>query len=98
ADRIETAAAQVLDETFQALEGTQLGALLDAAAVGDHHRQGHAAVLGAPPARNPVAAPLLLGGAVGQEGNQGLARQRHVRVLQLGEAQVAALGNAAGGV
>src|SRR5690606_33305196 len=30
ADRIETAAAQVLDETFQALEGTQLGALLDA--------------------------------------------------------------------
>ncbi|MNQ47811.1 hypothetical protein D3C85_616680 [compost metagenome] len=98
ADRIETAVAQMLDEALQPREGAQLGALLDAPAVGDHHRQRHPAILGAPPARHPVAAALLLGRAVGEEGHQGLAGQRLVGILQLGKAEIAALGDAAGGM
>ncbi len=96
ADRVEAATAQVQLEALQALVGTQLGALLDAPAIGDHHRQRRPAVLGPPPARDPVAAALFLGGAIGEERHQGLAGQWHVRVLQFGEAQVAAFGDTAG--
>ncbi len=88
----------MLAETFQPFVSAQLGALLDTSAVGDHDRQGQAAILGTPPARNPVAATLLLGRAVGQECHQRLARQRNVSILQFGEAQVAAFGNATGGM
>ena len=92
ADRIEAAAAQMQLEALQPLMGAQFGALLDAPAIGDHHRQRR------PPARNPVAAALFLGGTIGEERHQGLAGQRHVRILQFGEAEVAALGDTAGGM
>ena len=70
--------------------------MLDAATIEDHDRRHMAAVLGAPPAGRPVAAPLLLESAVAQEGHQPLARQRDVDVLQLGEPEIAALGDATG--
>ncbi|MCY1403081.1 hypothetical protein D9M71_182480 [compost metagenome] len=96
--RIDSAAAQMLLEAFQSFMGAQFGALFDAPAVGDHHRQRHATVFRTPPARNPVAAALFFGGAVGEKCHQGFSRQRHVCVLQLGEAQVAALGDPPGGM
>src|SRR5690606_27494470 len=57
-----------------------------------------AAVFGAPPARGPVLAALLLERAVAEEGDQALARERHVHVLQPGEAEVAAFADRAGRV
>ena len=78
--------------------GTQLGALLDTPAIGNHHRQGHATVLGAPPARHPVTAALLFGRTIGKKRHQGLARQRQVGILQLGKTEVTTLGNSARGM
>ena len=95
--RIEAAGAQMAGEGVQALLGTQLGALFDPSAIGDHDRQSGAAVLGTPPAGDPVTAALFLGGAIGEKRHQCLAGQRHVGVLQFGEAQIAALDYAAGG-
>ena len=96
--RGEAVVAQVLGQPGRTALLHDLGALLDAPTVEDHHRNGQAAVLGAPPARRPVGAALLLERAVAEEGHQALARQRRVHVLQPGEAEVAALGNRAGGV
>jgi len=90
--------AQVLAEILQALLGPQRRSLLDSPAVGDHHWQRHTAILGPPPAWNPVAAALFFGRTIGQERHQRLAGQRHVGILKLGEAQITAFGNPTGGM
>ncbi len=97
-DRIEAVQAQM---AHQPADPTLLGhrrTLVDAPAVLDHDRDDEARVLGPPPARGPVPAPLLLEGAVGQEHHQALSRQWHVHPLQLREPQIAALGQSPGRV
>ena len=96
--RVEAVVAHVFGQPLRTPFLHDLGTLLDAAAVEDHHRYSEAAVLRAPPTRRPVRATLLLEGAVTEEGDQRFARQRHVDVLQFGKAEVAAFGHGTGGV
>ena len=72
--------------------------MIDAAAVGNHHRGHQATVLSSPPAACPVAAPLLLKCPITEKRDQTLPRQRHVGVLQFSEAQISALDQPAGSV
>src|SRR5690606_35829741 len=96
--RIKAPVLQVLFKPFQALAGTQLGSLFDAPAIGNHHRQDKAAVLGTPPSGYPVTAALLFSGAIGEKGYQGFTGQRHMGVLQFRKPEIAAFDNASGGV
>jgi hypothetical protein len=95
-DRFEAVQAQVLPEPVRAARLTHRRALIDAAAVGDHDRCDQSTILCAPPARRPVRTALFLEGAIAEKSHQALARQRHVYILQTGEAEVTALHDAAG--
>ena len=97
-DGFETVELQMFAEPVHAARLGHGGALVDAAAIGDHDRHHQPGVLAPPPARRPVAAALLLEGAVTEKAHQLLARQRHVHILQAGEAQIAAFADAAGGM
>ena len=97
-ERIETVQAQVpVEPAFAALLG-DLATLLDAPTVEDDDRADKSTVFGAPPAWRPVAAALLLEGAIAEERDQALAHEWRMNVLQLGEAEVAAFQHATGGV
>tara|TARA_R110000823_G_scaffold28365_2_gene82613 strand:+ start:308 stop:607 length:300 start_codon:yes stop_codon:yes gene_type:complete len=85
-------------EPFDAALLEQGGALLDAPAIGNHHRCHQAAVFCPPPAWRPVAAALFLEGTVAEKGHQPFAGQGHVHVFQLGKAEIASLVETAGGV
>ena len=97
-ERVEPVQPEMLGEPRGAALLRHGGPLVDAAPVLDHVGRDQPTILRAPPAGRPVAPPLLLEGAVGQERHQALARQRHVHVLQLGESEIASLGEAARGV
>ncbi len=97
-DRVKAVERQMLAQPVDTANLRHGRALVDTPAVGDHDRHHQPAVFTAPPARRPVAAALLLEGAVAEEGHQFLPRQRHVYVLQAGKAEVAAFADAAAGV
>ena len=63
-DRVEAVEGQVAGKPATASGLAEAGALIDAAAVGNHHRQQIAAVPVSPPAWCPVTATLLFEGAV----------------------------------
>src|SRR4030043_2041688 len=71
--------------------------LVNAAAILYHDRSHKAAVLGTPPAGNPVASSLFFKGAVAQEGDQPFSGQRHMNVLELCKPKVSTLAQASRG-
>ena len=95
---IEPAELEVLDEPVKAAFLTDLGTLFDPPAVEHHDRYGEAAIACAPPSGRPVGPALLFKRSVTQEGDQALAWQGHVDILQAGEAKIAAFRQAARGM
>ena len=59
-DGVKATTAKMLAKPFKPLVSAKLGALFDTPTIGDHDGQRYTAILGTPPARNPVAAALFL--------------------------------------
>src|SRR5690625_1005784 len=70
AERVKTTTTQMLPEPCQPGLCGQSGLLLDAAPISDHDGQGKAAIMSAPPTRDPITATLFLGRPIRQKGHQ----------------------------
>src|SRR5690606_8606780 len=95
ANGVKTVGGETFFKTFDAFTGAELGALFDSPAVGNHNRKRHTAIVGPPPAWNPVTATLLFRRAIGKKRHQRFAWQWHMGILKLGKAEIAALDNSA---